>query len=306
MSFLDLFKINYYKSEITRLNYQIETSDNDILSLKDKISDLEDANNNKITQMDSFLETIQQLKDKLKQIEPLFDSELASVTKHDHDSLMSTWALWNISQHDTFPQLKRQERAKDAIVTPLSIDYPAGKGIFRGKQTDYLTTLLSCECIDHKRHLLPCKHIYRLAHELDVYHLDEVQYHPDIKSVLKVEQLKNTLINLPAKSKELFSDVLYNTYKHCSNDAIVKNLCNLSLIKISNNKQLLLQYFTKDTLLNFFEDSNKPKSLKKADLIDFIIHENPQIIDAIEKINVVVELHDSISHLKYYIDDILK
>lgn len=78
MSFLDLFKINYYKSEITRLNYQIETSDNDILSLKDKISDLEDANNNKITQMDSFLETIQQLKDKLKQIEPLFDSELAS------------------------------------------------------------------------------------------------------------------------------------------------------------------------------------------------------------------------------------
>lgn len=64
-------------------------------------------------------------------------------------------------------QIKRQKSAMDKKCTPTSIDYENGVGIFSGSgKTPYTATIDTCTCRDYFVRKLPCKHIYRLRHEL--------------------------------------------------------------------------------------------------------------------------------------------
>lgn len=67
--------------------------------------------------------------------------------------------------HKSDEQIKRQVSARK--VTIQSIDKQNNKGIIN----DYDVTLESCTCRDWLVRRLPCKHIYRLAHELGMYRL---------------------------------------------------------------------------------------------------------------------------------------
>lgn len=64
-------------------------------------------------------------------------------------------------------QVKRQKSAMSAKCTPVDINYEDGTGVFAGSgKVPYQTTIDSCTCRDFFVRRLPCKHIYRLRHEL--------------------------------------------------------------------------------------------------------------------------------------------
>lgn len=79
---------------------------------------------------------------------------------------MNLWSKWN-DCHDYPSQVDRQDRAREAILTPLSIS--GQRAQFQGEEDQYRTTLLTCSCPDFKKRHKPCKHMYRLAMELDLF-----------------------------------------------------------------------------------------------------------------------------------------
>jgi len=75
----------------------------------------------------------------------------------------------NSADIDSDPeQIKRQKSGADKKCTPTSIDYDAETAIFTGSgKNPYITTIQTCTCRDYFVRRLPCKHIYRLRHELN-------------------------------------------------------------------------------------------------------------------------------------------
>jgi hypothetical protein len=75
----------------------------------------------------------------------------------------------NADDVDTHPeQLKRQKSAMDKKCAPLDIDVENKTARFGGSgKNPYDTTMESCTCRDYFVRRLPCKHIYRLRHELN-------------------------------------------------------------------------------------------------------------------------------------------
>ena len=81
-----------------------------------------------------------------------------------------TFGKWPEDIHSPEPQKKRMASAANAALTPIKVEYKTKSATFSGHHGVYQTTLESCTCHDfHTRHL-PCKHIYRLAHEIE--HVD--------------------------------------------------------------------------------------------------------------------------------------
>lgn len=78
------------------------------------------------------------------------------------------WRQWD-GQHDSDDQKKRAKRALDADNTPLSVDRDNCSGTFQGSHGRYETSLERCTCVDFVRRKLPCKHMYRLAIELELF-----------------------------------------------------------------------------------------------------------------------------------------
>lgn len=58
------------------------------------------------------------------------------------------------------------------MLTPVEVDYKAGTATFSGRHGTYQATLNSCSCFDFGSRRLPCKHIYRLAHEMNFIRLE--------------------------------------------------------------------------------------------------------------------------------------
>ena len=83
-----------------------------------------------------------------------------------------TFSNWPDDIHLDPEQQKRIKSAKDAKLTPISIDSETGTGYFSGSSGRYTTTLNRCECGDFLRRRRPCKHIYRLAMELGLFASD--------------------------------------------------------------------------------------------------------------------------------------
>ena len=79
------------------------------------------------------------------------------------------FADWDTSIQMYPGQNERFERALSSKVSPISVDFEKQIGIFDGSGVNpYETTLTSCTCSDFIRRKLPCKHMYRLAIELEV------------------------------------------------------------------------------------------------------------------------------------------
>ncbi|MCE5324761.1 SWIM zinc finger domain-containing protein [bacterium] len=67
-------------------------------------------------------------------------------------------------------QIKRQESAMQVNLDPMQIDLETSTCAIK----DYVVSLDSCTCKDASLRRLPCKHMYRLAHELGVFDLGAV------------------------------------------------------------------------------------------------------------------------------------
>ena len=83
---------------------------------------------------------------------------------------------WDSIDHNSSEQLRRQKSAHDKKLVPISIDNEAKRGLFSGTSRNYNVTLYNCECVDFsmRGQLFPCKHMYRLAHELGITNFYEI------------------------------------------------------------------------------------------------------------------------------------
>lgn len=90
-------------------------------------------------------------------------------TQNEHP--VSDWDLiWPINTHQTSGQKSRQTRS--STVTLSNIDFINKTAMVEGSNGIYLVSLGKCTCPDFEERQLPCKHMYKLAHELgflDIY-----------------------------------------------------------------------------------------------------------------------------------------
>lgn len=77
--------------------------------------------------------------------------------------------LQNSSDIDNEPdQIKRQKSSMEAKCKPIEINYEEKTALFSGSgKFPYIATTSTCTCRDYLVRKLPCKHIYRLRHELN-------------------------------------------------------------------------------------------------------------------------------------------
>lgn len=83
--------------------------------------------------------------------------------------IKETWGKWEAKIHYLDESKKRIASAQKPDLTPLKIDKEDGLAYFQGSHGRYETFLDYCPCGDFHRRKLPCKHIYRLAMELDLF-----------------------------------------------------------------------------------------------------------------------------------------
>lgn len=94
---------------------------------------------------------------------------------------------WHEGIHGEPEQVKRQMPAMSGSLQPQDIDMNTKSCCFKGSaKTPYIVTLSKCTCVDFERRKLPCKHIYRLAHEVGCIELPFGKSYADIeKNILQ-------------------------------------------------------------------------------------------------------------------------
>ena len=102
---------------------------------------------------------------------------------------MTKWDKWN-DCHDYPSQVRRQERAREAALTPLSIKGQHAQ--FQGSEKKYLTFLDACSCPDFQERHKPCKHMYRLAMELYLFPRGNMKTDASAIRIPTVKQAKIT------------------------------------------------------------------------------------------------------------------
>lgn len=102
---------------------------------------------------------------------------------------MTKWDKWN-DCHDYPSQVRRQERAREAALTPLSIKGQHAQ--FQGSEKKYLTFLDACSCPDFQERHKPCKHMYRLAMELYLFPRGDMKTDASAIRIPTVKQAKIT------------------------------------------------------------------------------------------------------------------
>lgn len=79
------------------------------------------------------------------------------------------WNQWDESVHNHWEQVKRRLTGEKIRPSKVIVDQENGAAKIVGSEgIPYNVTLLNCDCIDFSRRKRPCKHMYRLAMELDV------------------------------------------------------------------------------------------------------------------------------------------
>ena len=147
---------NDLKKQSLKLESEIRAKDEEIANLSSKLT--------------AYINAMERLS--------LIYSPESQVAHEHYGELKRVWERWDLSIHEREEQLQRQQRACEINYTPLSIDALLGYATFRGTDSDYTTYLTSCTCMDFQRHALPCKHMYRLAYELNLFYLDDVLEYP--------------------------------------------------------------------------------------------------------------------------------
>jgi len=114
-------------------------------------------------------------------------------------------ALENIHLHDE--QIGRQIRAKSKKCTPWKLDKAQQSAEFQDPGYPvYKTTLDVCTCKDFVLRRLPCKHMYRLAYELGLFSLDNIQSSDACRAVEIFDYLLKLQDDWIARQKEILRE----------------------------------------------------------------------------------------------------
>lgn len=184
----------------------------------------------------------------------------------------------NTALHAKQDQKKRQ---KAALKLNVQLVDPAANS---GKINDYDVSLTECSCIDFSRRHLPCKHMYRLAHELGILVLEgEVLNDPSLHNCyyIKTERdsLKTTISTLPEKSQEILQECvsLYDRFFPIKLQPYIDKLVEAGFVvsrpitftDISGN-------FTIADILNMCTDEKPPKKGRRDPVIKFFVEHYPE------------------------------
>lgn len=202
---------------------------------------------------------------------------------------MDTWENWGKSIHKDPEQIKRKTRAKEINCTPIFINKNNFSGEFRGSKNQiYTTNLNECSCMDFFRRNLPCKHMYRLAHELNLYDLSKVE-----TGITKSEAIE-ILESLPNDSAKILKDILRHYIYPSSkkqfmtyNNEFIKILLDSEIVIDSNDIYLKLDSKTKNHLYELLNNEDKKtikKNIRKSDLIKWIINNKNNLVEYMNSI----------------------
>lgn len=227
-------------------------------------------------------------------------------------ALKNVWASWG-DIHNQEGQVKRINTAKKAEYTPIDIEKNSYSGVFQGKIARYVTSLENCQCMDFFRNGQPCKHIYRLAMELD---LIEGEYNSDLKKALNRPLPPNqltfdegiSLINsVSDEAQQIVKDFLYNhLYQKCEVYGFIKSenvteLIEHNIFLIDNNTTALFDPYGRNEINNMVAPYNIPgfkKNWKKELLVEWIISNHPNIANEITTESIVVTIHPQFTKIK--------
>lgn len=177
--------------------------------------------------------------------------------------------------HEYPEQRDRQKSARKLNVSMVDSEN------MRGIINDYEVTPDSCTCRDFQMRDLPCKHMYRLAHELGLFRVSgKVVNDPNITGSLTIARnkmvLKTDVYNLNEDDRYLFYLVIYYyLYEHQS--AYVTP-------RTTNIETLISRGMVKEVLdLNSFTDQ-----VNKKELVSFL-KEHPCKIRLNAKKQVMIE-----------------
>lgn len=270
-------EINLLKSQCRDLQTEISNKNDEIISLKNRLTPYIDA---------------------MEHLSLIYSPE-SQIAYDSYDNLKDIWNFWDSAIHENDEQKKRQERARAINYTPISLDAISAKATFRGNETDYTTTLISCTCMDFQRHARPCKHMYRLAYELNVFYLDDVHELPKGYTILNLLSLKKIINSLPKGQYE----ILYYIFSSdepvvLQKTATIMHLLKNRIIQIASNNELFMSSFTKDELLSHMPNGYKKSISKKALVID-IINNYPSVVEEFQNFYIAVEPAITVSHLIY-------
>lgn len=299
MAISDLFKIRFYKSIISNLTEENETLKTEIAQLNSQVKNLNSKlRSNEIER--------KRLEDYVHSFLPLFDASRLKIPAN-YESLKELWNRWGKEVHTMETQIIRQDRARSEIYTPISLDPDFAYGKFHGHNCDYQTNLTRCQCKDFQIRALPCKHIYRLAYELELFYLDDVRIHPDIANILRIDDVKKMLNHLIPTQYELFRVAVTNGLVY-SSPAKLQHLIDCRLLQLCDDKHLLLDAYTKDELCDFVQkisSSRLPKSKRKQELIEIIISDFPEVITQLEVTMAIAIPSIYVQHLLKEIHEII-
>lgn len=129
------------------------------------------------------------------------------------------WRETDQALHDDADQLKRRASASEVEICPELLDIDTGSALIK----TYVVSPQACSCRDFAVRRLPCKHMYRLAHELGVFDLDcdklygiwfaEEDSAPKASRLSTPSQLIDLVAGLPLDVQLALCDALY-TFDH--------------------------------------------------------------------------------------------
>lgn len=227
-------------------------------------------------------------------------------TRRNTMKLNVIWASWG-DIHDQDAQVKRINSAKKIDCTPISINRNSYSGVFQGRKSPYITLLEECQCMDFKRQKKPCKHIYRLAMELN---LIEGQYQSDLQKIINQLSLDEgiSLINsVSDDSQQTVKEYLYqhlyqkrDEYGFLISDNIIELIKQNIFIVIENKVALFDSYGRNDInkMVTPYNLTGFKKNWKKEVLVEWIISNHPNIVPEITKDSIVVSMHPQFTKTK--------
>lgn len=216
------------------------------------------------------------------------------------------WSQW-VFHHDEPEQQKRADKATDKKLTPISIDVENCIGHFKGsKASTYVTSLADCTCVDFARRHLPCKHMYRLAHELHVFDLGSNVTSSSSPVLQKNEAIALIEASLTEDEQKSFRDFCYR----CGNDSsatlepreIAQKFLQFNLAVEVNDVSTLLSYLSMNDIRRFLPPGTKsPRT--RVELISLVVSlvKNEEIVLPKEILlpenSLCITLHPTIASL---------
>ena len=214
-------------------------------------------------------------------------------------SSLSIWNQWK-DFHTLPDQIKRQKSAADKKLTPVQINTQDYTGVFKGSNGQYNTSLSGCSCTDFSRRKQPCKHMYRLAYELGIFHLSTPVSESAVP-LTKSEALSLITSALTKDEQIQFKDFCYV----CGNDnagedllpaPFADKLIRLNLAMEVTDPKILLKHLPMNTVRKFLPPGTKsPRT--KIELISLVAPNVDRKKIIFPNGDKCVTLHASISHL---------